>query len=201
MTARAEHFDIQRHAPEFGQACPGLREQHRDAQLERRAGDALPESGKLQRGQRRIGEQRQGRDGPPAGAARALPSPRGNTSASDGVPPRTPLRASASLDGALTARKPSPDRLLRKTPGKRRVVRGEHGELGLACRVVLEDVAQRERHHDDERRRHEEQHRQAVHVAREREPFLFPQGEQAAHQSRSERSVRRMKSCSRSRRP
>ena len=87
--------------------------------------------------------------------------------------------------------------------GRCRVARiyrvGEFGER----RAV--DVLQRERHQHDEDHRHQEQHGEAVHVAHEGEQFLLDERGQhevrSVFQSRNERCVRAMKSCSRSCRP
>src|SRR2546422_218513 len=89
--------------------------------------------------------------------------------------------------------KPVAGQLTRKAVGEFWIGRHD-GELGLARGAALEHLAQGERHHHDERSRHQEQHREPENVAREREPFLSPQGEQAAHQSLSDRWGSCMKS-------
>jgi len=69
---------------------------------------------------------------------------------------------------------------LREAVGKLWIGRHD-GELGPARGAALEHVAQGERHHHDERRRHQKQHREPENVARKREGFLFPQGEETPH--------------------
>src|SRR5439155_24930401 len=84
----------------------------------------------------------------------------------------------------------------RQGVGELRICRHE-GERSQGRGAALEHVVKGDRHNHDERSRNQKTHREPENIARKREPFLFPQGEQTAHQSLSDRWVSCMKSSCR----